>query len=106
MKRIYTLKTCDKCRRLLSELENKDTFEIIDIKSQGYSEADLEKMYQRAGSYHALFSKVAKKYKEMRLSERQLKEEEMRDFILSDYTFLKRPIMINDNEILVGKLKR
>jgi arsenate reductase len=91
---------------MLSQLENKDTFEIIDIKSQGYSEADLEKMCQLAGSYHALFSKVAKKYKEMRLSERQLKEEEMRDFILSDYTFLKRPIMINDNEILVGKLKR
>ena len=104
MKRIYSLKTCDKCRRMLSELDEKSDFEIIDIKSTGYSAADLEQMRELAGSYSALFSKVAKKYKELGLSSRTLSEEEMKEFILSDYTFLKRPVKIDGNTISIGKL--
>lgn len=104
MKRIYSLKTCDKCKRMLSEFVDKQSFEIIDIKSVGYSAAELEEMKNLAGSYSALFSRVAKKYKELKLSERQLTEEEIKTFILSDYTFLKRPVKIDGTEISIGKL--
>jgi arsenate reductase-like glutaredoxin family protein len=104
MKRIYSLKTCDKCNRMLSEFVDKQSFEIIDIKSVGYTAAELEEMKSLAGSYSALFSKVAKKYKERKLSERKLTEEDFKTFLLSDYTFLKRPVKIDGQEITVGKL--
>ena len=34
MKRVYYLSTCDKCKRILSDVEDIDTYELIDIKQQ------------------------------------------------------------------------
>ncbi len=89
---------------MLSEFDNQQSFEIIDIKSVGYSEFELVEMKNLAGSYNALFSKVARKYKELKLSERDLSEEEIKALLLSDYTFLKRPVKIDGSEITIGKL--
>jgi arsenate reductase (glutaredoxin) len=104
MKRIYFLGTCDKCKKMLANFPEKEQFELIDIKKNGLSMSDLDTMYALTNSYTALFSKVARKYKEMNLSQKELSESEIRDLILSDYTFLKRPVRINGNEIMVGKL--
>jgi len=55
-----------------------------------------------AGSYEALFSKRAKLYKERGLKDELLTEDDYKRFILEHYTFLKRPVVVNENDIFVG----
>jgi arsenate reductase len=48
-------------------------------------------MKELAGSYEALFSRRAMKYRSMGLNEMELSEDDYRKYILEEYTFLKRP---------------
>jgi arsenate reductase len=105
MKRIYQLVTCDNCRKLLKAFSDASDYEIIDIKTQGIEAKDLDFMKELAGSYEALFSKRAIKYKTLGLKDKHLSEAEMRQFIMDEYTFLKRPVRIDGNSIFIGKLE-
>ena len=58
-----------------------------------------------AGSYEALFSKIARRYKEMGLKNTSLQEEDFKKYILEEYTFLKRPVVIIDKQIFIGSSK-
>ena len=62
-------------------------------------------MKKMAGSYEALFSRRALKYKSMGLKEKKLTEKDYRDLILQEYTFLKRPVAIVNNKIFIGNTK-
>lgn len=59
-----------------------------------------------AGSYEALFSRRALKYKEMKLKDMQLTEKDYRDLILQEYTFLKRPVVVKGKKIFIGSEKK
>jgi arsenate reductase len=63
-------------------------------------------MKKMAGSYESLFSRRAMKYKELGLKDRKLEEKDYRNFILEEYTFLKRPVVIVNNKIFVGSEKK
>ena len=105
MKRIYQLNTCDNCRKLLKAFSEASDYEIIDIKTQGIEAKDLDFMKELAGSYEALFSKRAIKYKTLGLKDKKLTEAEMRQFILDEYPFLKRPVRVDGNTLFIGKLE-
>jgi len=66
----------------------------------------LEEMYEFTKSYEALFNRRAKLYKEMDLKNQTLSETDYRQLILDDYTFLKRPVFIVDDEIFIGNSKK
>ena len=106
MKKIYHLSTCDTCQRIIKELQPLDGFITQDIKTENITLAQLEEMHALAGSYEALFSKRAKLYKERNLKEKGLKEKDYRDLILEQYTFLKRPVILNDGQIFIGNSKK
>ena len=80
--------------------------ELIDIKSESLSSADLADMYRRAGSYEALFSKRARLYKEKGLKDIALEEKDYADLLLEHYTFLKRPVIISGDEIFIGNSRQ
>ena len=105
MKKVYFLQTCDTCRRILKEV-NTDDFERQEIKANPVNVAQLEEMYALSGSYEALFNKRAKLYKSMDLKNQTLSEADYRQFILDEYTFLKRPVFMVENEILIGNSKK
>jgi arsenate reductase len=63
-------------------------------------------MKKMAGSYEALFSRRAIKYKTLGLKDKQLIEKDYRNFILEEYTFLKRPVIILNNKIFAGSEKK
>lgn len=77
-----------------------------DIKFEKITPAQLEEMKKMAGSYEALFSRRALKYKELGLKDKKLDEKDYRKFILEEYTFLKRPVVIIDDRIFVGSEKK
>jgi len=105
MKKIYYLQTCDTCRRIMKELDFSG-FEKQEIKSESITAAQLEEMKELAGSYESLFSRKAKKYKEIGLKDEVLDEKDFKNYILSDYTFLKRPVVLDGNEIFIGNEKK
>ena len=102
MKKIYYLKTCNTCTRILKDLRPSSDFVLQDIKSEEITVKQLEHMKKLAGSYEALFSKRAKLYKEMESKNPQLDERNFKQLILEHYTFLSRPVIIIENQIFVG----
>ncbi len=77
-----------------------------DIKSDPLTEEQLESMRRLAGSYEALFSRRARKYRALGLHEQKLNEEDYRRLLLEEYTFLKRPVLIWDEQIFIGNTKK
>jgi arsenate reductase len=59
-------------------------------------------MGKLSGRFESLFSRRAKKYKQMDLKNQALSEKDYRQLILDEYTFLKRPVVIVDDEIFIG----
>ncbi len=93
--------------RILKELgELIQNFEKIDIKERPIQAQELDAMRRITGSYEALFSKRAKKYKEMGLKNIQLTDDDYRYYILQDYTFLKRPVLWFDQQVFAGNSKK
>lgn len=79
---------------------------LQDIKAKNVSEKELDEWAQLAGSYEALFSKRAVNYKSLGLAQKNLTEKEFRNYILSDYTFLKRPVLQVGKRIAFGNDKK
>ena len=105
MKKAYYLSSCSTCDRIIKEVKDHH-FQLQDIKSDAISEEQIEQMYQFTNSYEDLFSKRARKYKIMGLKDQNLKEEDFKNLILEEYTFLKRPVFLVGHEIFVGNSKK
>jgi arsenate reductase len=104
MKKIYHLSTCTTCQRLLKETAAAAKgFDLQDIKTQKITPAQLDELKEKAGSYEALFSRRAIKYKEFGLKDKNLSESDYRRLILEEYTFLKRPVAIVGKKVFIGK---
>ncbi len=106
MKKIYHLSTCDTCKRILKELEVPAAFQLQDIKTEAITREQLEEMERLSDSYESLFSKRARLYKERDLKNQHLSEDDYKALILEHYTFLKRPVIINNDEIFIGNSKK
>jgi arsenate reductase len=106
MKKIYFLRTCNTCLRIIKELELPSDFILQDIKEESITVKQLEDMQTLSGSYEALFSKRAKLYRAMNLKNQNLEEREYKHYILEHYTFLKRPVIIADDTIFIGNSKK
>jgi arsenate reductase len=103
MKKIYHLATCSTCAQILDEFGAKAKgFERQDIKTEKITPAQLDEMKNLAGTYEALFSRRALKYREWGLNTKTLSEDEYKKYILEEYTFLKRPVVINGKDIFIG----
>lgn len=105
MKKIYHLSNCKTCQKVIAELNNGEGFVLQDIKSEKITPEQLAEMRAMAGAYEALFSRKAMKYRSMGLHERELTEEDYRQLILEEYTFLKRPVVIVEDELFAGSTK-
>lgn len=107
MKKIYHLGNCTTCQAIIKETKvEQKGFTMQDIKFEKITLAQLEEMKRMAGSYEALFSRRAMKYKEMGLKDKKLEEKDYRKYILEEYTFLKRPVVILNDKIFIGSEKK
>ena len=104
MKKVYHLKKCTTCHKILEKL-NWDG-ETQEIRSEKITEKQLDEMAILAGSYEALFSRRAIKYKTMKLKDKILCEADYKQLILDEETFLKRPIFLIDGAIFIGNTKK
>lgn len=102
MRKIFYLKTCDTCKKIIKSLPNTNNFIFQDIKEEPITIKQLEEIHQLTGNYEVLFSKRAKLYKEMGLKDEKLTEFDYKRYILEHYTFLNRPVIVIDKSIFVG----
>ena len=106
MKKIYHLASCSTCVRIIKELNNGKGFELQNIKEDKITPVQLDTMAEMAGTYRALFSRRAMKFRALGLQNKELTEADFRNYILDEYTFLKRPVIIIEDEIFVGNAKK
>ena len=106
MKKIYHLSSCSTCQRIIKEINPDETVELQDIKVQNIDAATLDWIKSNVGSYEALFSKRAMKFRAMGLHEQHLTEDDYRRLMLEEYTFLKRPFIIMDEQVFIGNAKK
>lgn len=106
MRKVYHLSSCSTCQRIIKELDGLKDFEMQNIKAEKIKAKQLDEMKKMAGSYESLFSRRSMKYRPMGLHEKDISEKEYRKLILEEYTFLKRPVIIIDDEIFVGNAKK
>lgn len=104
MKKIYHLKSCSTNVRILKEL-NLEGVELQNIKETNIDEKTLDLLKEKVGSYEALFSKKAMKFRSMGLNKMDLTEKDYKKYILEEYTFIKRPYMINGEDVFIGNSK-
>lgn len=106
MKKAFTLPTCKTCQRIFDDLQPaQQGCEVVDIKAEGISAEDLDAMKAHVGSYEALFSRRAMKFRSMGLADKTLSEQDFRNLILEEYTFLKRPVFLTEEGVTVGSAK-
>jgi arsenate reductase len=107
MRKIHHLSSCNTCQRIIKELDlEAKGFELQDIKQQNISAEELDLAKEKVGSYEALFSKRAMKFRSMGLNEMDLSEADFRKHILEEYTFLKRPFIWIGDDLFVGNAKK
>lgn len=91
--------------RIIKSLDLPEHFIFQDIKEEELSVNQVEELKQLSGSYESLFSRRAKLYKEMGLKDQQLTEADYKHYILDHYTFLKRPVIVVENQVFIGNSK-
>jgi arsenate reductase-like glutaredoxin family protein len=106
MKKMYHLSSCSTCQRIIKEIQPLDEFEFQDIKTEPLTKDQLEQMHDLAQSYESLFSKRAVLYRERNLKDQNITEADFKALILEQYTFLKRPVIIVDDQIFIGNSKK
>ena len=107
MKKVYHLGHCTTCQAIIKETGlDKKPVVFQNIREEKITAAQLDEMKKLAGSYEALFSRRALKYKELGLKDKKLREDDYRRYILEEDTFLKRPVTIYNGKIFIGSEKK
>ena len=105
MQKVFYLKTCGTCTKIL-KIFDLSNWDLREIKSKPVTPEELAEMYVLTKSYEALFSKKSTQIKARGIDAKTLKEEDFKNLILDQYSFLKRPVFLTDNEIFIGNDKK
>ncbi|MDB4133772.1 hypothetical protein N9596_01065 [Flavobacteriaceae bacterium] len=106
MKVVFYLKSCNTCTRIIKEIKLDSSFVFREIKSNPLTLKEIEMIHDLSKNYESIFNKRAKLFTEKKLKDVTLTELEYKNYILENYTFLKRPVIITDQEIFIGNSKK
>jgi arsenate reductase len=105
IERMYWLPYCSTCVKAEQYLKDKGATiqTYINVKEETVSEATLKELCELIGGVDKLFSKRAMKYRAWGLNEKELSDEEMLKYMHEEYTFIKRPVIVTeDQRVLAG----
>jgi arsenate reductase len=100
----YWLPNCSTCQKAASYLKENGqaVTQFRDIKTDPLKRDEVEQLAALAGGANELFSRRARKYRSMGLNEREISGEEMLDLMSEEYTFIKRPVLVNGKHAICG----
>lgn len=97
---------CTTCKRAKKWLdEHQISYEERDIKENNLSLEELKEWYQRSGlPLKRFFNTSGMLYKEMKLKDKlpEMSEDEQLALLASDGMLVKRPIVVTEDQVLVG----
>ena len=79
--------------------------ELVDVKSKSPSAEEWAELRTLAGSYEALLSKRSRTFQSLGLQATIQSDEDYGKLLPSDYTYLKRPVLVYDLNIFIGSQK-
>lgn len=106
IKKVYYLSTCSTCKRIIKDLDLAKEFELQNTKEKAITEKELNKLYKYSGSYESLLNRRSTLYRDRKLKEQKLNEEDYKNLILEHYSFLKRPIIQVNDTYFIGNSKK
>lgn len=105
MKKCIYLSTCDTCRKIIKAAELSQDFEMHDLKKMPLLTSDLEFLRTKVDGYIDLVNKRSRRIKALGLNLGQLSEKELKQYLIAEYTFLKRPVFIINEQVFIGNSK-
>ena len=97
---------CTTCKRAKKWLdEHQISYEERDIKENNPALEELKEWYQRSGlPLKRFFNTSGMLYKEMKLKDKlpEMSEDEQLTLLASDGMLVKRPIVVTEDQVLVG----
>ncbi len=103
--RIYAYKNCDTCRKALKWLDAHGlAHEVVPIREQPPTLAELKTMLGRVGELRRLFNTSGQDYKAMNMKDRlpKLSEAEGLALLAENGNLVKRPFVIGNGTATVG----
>jgi arsenate reductase (glutaredoxin) len=101
MNTIFYLPNCSTCTKALAQIMPDNRLALQNLKQTPISAEQLDELAKRVGSYSELFNKQSRQYREKGLNNLSLSEADYRQWILNEYTFLKRPIVLFNNQVFI-----
>jgi arsenate reductase len=106
MIKVYCYDRCSTCKKALKWLDaNGIKYELIDIKGDNPSEADLRKYHAMSGlPLKRFFNTSGMQYRELELAKKlpNMSEDEQYKLLATDGMLVKRPLLIGDDFVLTG----
>lgn len=97
---------CSTCMKAKKWLEERGVeYEIRDIKTENPTADELQDWWKKSGlPLKRFFNTSGNLYKEMKLKDKlpEMSEEEQINLLASDGMLVKRPILVDNEKVLVG----
>lgn len=106
MNKVYQYPSCSTCRKALKYLNERGVnYTSIHLVEETPSYEELKVLYEKSGlPVKKFFNTSGLKYKELGLKDKlpNLSDDEALKLLASDGMLIKRPILTNDEKILIG----
>lgn len=99
------LSTCSTCMRIIKELGIQQATYLQDVKQHKATTEQLAFLYARTKSYEALINKRGRVYAQLKKEGTDLTEATYKELLEKEYSCLKRPILMWNNEVFLGNSK-
>ncbi|MGB0357216.1 MAG: arsenate reductase family protein [Flavobacteriaceae bacterium] len=100
------LSTCSTCVRIIKALGIEQAPYLQDVKQQKATPEQLAFLYEHTQSYEALVNKRGRVFAQLKREGMVFTEAVYKGLLESEYSCLKRPILIWDNKVYLGNAKK
>ena len=104
MNQFIYLSTCDTCKSILKEVNLPKDITLRDIKKTPLKPNELKSFKNITGTFRSLKNQRAQKLRN--IDKKTLSEEKIFSLLNEHYTYLKRPILHFNGQLLIGNSKK
>ena len=104
MNQFIYLGSCDTCKRIIKEINLPKNVILRDIKKTPLKPNELKSFKNITGTFRSLLNNRAQKLRN--IDKKTLSEEKIFSLLSAHYTYLKRPILYFNGQLLIGNSKK
>tara|TARA_B100001027_G_scaffold214493_1_gene186814 strand:+ start:283 stop:624 length:342 start_codon:yes stop_codon:yes gene_type:complete len=104
MNQFMHLGCCNTCKRIIKEINLPKNVILRDIKKTPLNANEIKSFKNITGTFRSLLNNRAQKLKN--IDKKTLSEEKIFSLLNEHYTYLKRPILYFNGQLLIGNSKK